>query len=92
GVDQERARQQKILKLSSKIAELQEAVKSSDELSKAFNNELLREIEFFHQAKLEDTKRDLKEYAINQVKYYEKCVEFWDQIVPVLENIKIDDE
>ncbi|KAJ3016412.1 UNVERIFIED_CONTAM: intercellular trafficking and secretion, partial [Siphonaria sp. JEL0065] len=92
GVDQERARQQKILKLSGKIAELQEAVQASDEVSKAFNREMLRELEFFQKRKLEDIKRDLKAYAANQVEYYEKCVQYWDQIVPILENIRFEDD
>ncbi|KAJ3390645.1 intercellular trafficking and secretion [Entophlyctis sp. JEL0112] len=90
GVDQERARQQKILKLSSKITEvslalgnqgnligfvesqLQEAVQGSSEVSKAFNREMIREMDFFERMKLEDLKIDLKEYAANKVAYYAK--------------------
>ncbi|KAI9330637.1 hypothetical protein BDR26DRAFT_938788 [Obelidium mucronatum] len=92
GVDQERARQQKILKLSSKITELQEAVQASDEVSKAFNKEMLREMEFFQKTKLDDIKRDLKAYAANQVEYYDKCAQYWDQIIPILENIRVADD
>ncbi|KAJ3121015.1 intercellular trafficking and secretion [Physocladia obscura] len=91
GVDQERARQQKILKLSGKITELQEAVKASDEVSKAFNHEMIREMDFFEKMKLHDLRHDLKEYAANQVAYYDKCMQYWDQIVPVIENIRIED-
>ncbi|KAJ3093630.1 intercellular trafficking and secretion [Physocladia obscura] len=91
GVDQERARQQKILKLSGKITELQEAVQASDDVSKAFNREMSREMDFFEKMKLHDLRRDLREYAANQVAYYDKCVQYWDQIVPIIENIRIED-
>ncbi|KAI8611893.1 hypothetical protein BC830DRAFT_1139217 [Chytriomyces sp. MP71] len=72
GVDTERARQQRIVKLTGKIGELQEAVKASEEMSLAFNRELVREIDFYERLKLEDLRVDLKAYVDNQVLYYEK--------------------
>ncbi|KAI8824755.1 hypothetical protein BJ741DRAFT_632766 [Chytriomyces cf. hyalinus JEL632] len=91
GVDTERARQTKIIKLSGKITELQEAVQASEEMSIAFNKELEREIDFYERIKLDDLKTDLKAYVDNQVLFYEKSLEYWDQIVPIIENIQLED-
>ncbi|KAJ3229969.1 intercellular trafficking and secretion [Chytriomyces hyalinus] len=92
GVDTERARQTKIIKLSGKITELQEAVQASEEMSIAFNKELEREIDFYERIKLDDLKTDLKAYVDNQVLFYEKSLEYWDQIVPIIENIQLEDQ
>ncbi|KAI8618228.1 hypothetical protein BC830DRAFT_1109876, partial [Chytriomyces sp. MP71] len=65
-------REQRIVKLTGKISELQKAVKASEEVSLAFNRELVRDVDFYERLKLEDLRVDLKAYVDNQVLYYEK--------------------
>ncbi|KAJ3196337.1 intercellular trafficking and secretion [Irineochytrium annulatum] len=74
GVDQEKARQQKLIKLASKINEgqLQEAVEVSNEVAIAFSKEVEKEIEFFQTIKLVDWKQYTKEHSETQIAYYQK--------------------
>ncbi|KAJ3106720.1 intercellular trafficking and secretion [Phlyctochytrium bullatum] len=72
GVDQEKARQQKLIKLASKINELQEAVEVSNEIAIAFSKEVAKEVEFFQTVKLVDWKRYTMEYSETQISYYQK--------------------
>ncbi|KAJ3213080.1 intercellular trafficking and secretion [Dinochytrium kinnereticum] len=90
GVDQEKARQQKLIKLASKINELQEAVEVSNEVAIAFSKEVTKEIDFFQTVKLVDWKEYTKEYSETQIAYYQKSLQYWDQIIPILENIPLD--
>ncbi|KAJ3101775.1 intercellular trafficking and secretion [Phlyctochytrium planicorne] len=90
GVDQEKARQQKLIKLASKINELQEAVEISNEVAIAFSKEVAKEIDFFQSVKLADWKQYTQEYSETQIEYYQKSLQYWEQIIPVLENIPLD--
>ncbi|KAI8852825.1 hypothetical protein BC829DRAFT_383893 [Chytridium lagenaria] len=72
GVDQEKARQQKLIKLASKINELQEAVEVSNEVAIAFSKEVVKEIEFFQAVKLVDWKQYTRDYSDTQIAYYQK--------------------
>ncbi|KAJ3314112.1 intercellular trafficking and secretion [Blyttiomyces sp. JEL0837] len=90
GVDQEKARQNKLIKLAGKIHELQEAVEVSNEVAIAFSHEVAREIDFFQSVKLVDWKGFMLDYAESQLTFHKKILGFWDQIIPILENIPLD--
>ncbi|KAI9343334.1 hypothetical protein DFJ73DRAFT_841946 [Zopfochytrium polystomum] len=72
GVDQEKARKEKLEKLAIKIKELEDAVEISNEVSIAFSEEVVREVEFFKVLKLVDWRTYMASYANSQHEYYEK--------------------
>lgn len=90
GVDQEQAKHDKLERLKFRIAELQEAVESSNSVSAAFSNEVSKEFDRFEVAKVVDLKVALKEYTAGQVDFYKKGAELWESIIPVLERMPVD--
>ncbi|KAJ3056199.1 intercellular trafficking and secretion [Rhizophlyctis rosea] len=91
-VDQEKARQAKLERLESKITELNEAVDQSKEVSEAFSNEVAKEIEFFQAVKVADFKTFLRDYADSQLEFHEKSLKAWDEVLPILEKISLEEK
>eukprot|EP00842_Homolaphlyctis_polyrhiza_P005349 jgi/Hompol1/5815/HPOL_002123-RA len=92
GVDPEKARQARLVKLESKIKEvcqLQEAVNQSSITSESFSKEVVKEIETFQSYKVQDFKRYLREYVDAQIDFHERGLTFWTDIVPVVDGIAL---
>ncbi|ORZ08062.1 hypothetical protein BCR41DRAFT_310510 [Lobosporangium transversale] len=92
GVDQERAKQEKIKRVEERIKELEDAVVKSNDESVLFSNETVKEYEIFQLQKTKDMRQCLLDYTAGRVEFFEKGKELWDQIIPVLEAIQVDDD
>ncbi|KAF9347925.1 intercellular trafficking and secretion [Mortierella sp. AD094] len=92
GVDQERAKQDKLKRVEEKIKDLQDAVEKSSDDSDLFSNETAKEYEIFQLQKTKDMRQCLLDYTAGRVEFFEKGKDLWDQIIPVLEAIHVDDE
>ncbi|KAF9133047.1 intercellular trafficking and secretion [Mortierella sp. 14UC] len=92
GVDQERAKQDKLKRVGEKIHELQDAVEKSNDISVAVSNETVKEYEIFQLQKTKDLRQALLDYSSGRVEFFEKGAALWDQIIPILESIHVDDE
>ncbi|KAI1297946.1 intercellular trafficking and secretion [Mortierella claussenii] len=92
GVDQERAKQEKIKRVEERIKDLQDAVEKSNDDSVLFSNETAKEFEIFQLQKTKDMRQCLLDYSAGRVEFFEKGKDLWDQIIPVLEAIHVDDE
>ncbi|TRM65880.1 hypothetical protein BD626DRAFT_486109 [Schizophyllum amplum] len=90
GMDDDRARVQKMKKLDSKIKELQDAVTTAHETSDAFSDETLREQTVFQYAKEAEMKEALGDFADGQVEFYKSAMEEWDRIIPIIQRIRVD--
>ncbi|KAF9191586.1 intercellular trafficking and secretion [Haplosporangium sp. Z 27] len=92
GVDQERAKQDKLKRVEGKIKELEDAVEKSREDSDLFSDETAKEYEIFQLQKTKDMRQCLLDYTAGRVEFFEKGKDLWDQIIPVLEAIQVDDD
>ncbi|KAG0372769.1 intercellular trafficking and secretion [Mortierella sp. AD032] len=92
GVDQERAKQDKLKRVADKIHELQDAVEKSNDISVAVSNETGKEYEIFQMQKTKDLRQALLDYSTGRVEFFEKGAALWDQIIPILESIHVNDE
>ncbi|KAF9426189.1 intercellular trafficking and secretion [Podila epigama] len=92
GVDQERAKQDKLKRVAEKIHDLQDAVEKSNDISVAFSNETAKEFEIFQLQKTKDLRQCLLDYSAGRVEFFEKGAVLWDQIIPILESIHVDDD
>ncbi|CAG8675775.1 24264_t:CDS:10, partial [Racocetra persica] len=88
GVDQEQAKRERLQKLDAKIAELKKEVENSNDVSDQFSLEVAKEYEIFQIAKNIEMKDCLLAYADSHVEFYRQGVELWEEIIPVLEDIK----
>ncbi|KAI9597349.1 hypothetical protein BDF19DRAFT_420754 [Syncephalis fuscata] len=91
GVDMEQARQQKLLRLEKRIDELQVAVNETHDVSLLFSREVIREFNNFQTDKATDMKEFLQQYAESQAEFYRKSATLWDDLVPLLEQLDVDD-
>ncbi|CAG8467396.1 8912_t:CDS:10 [Diversispora eburnea] len=88
GIDQEQAKKEKIQKLDTKILELQKEVESSNDVANKFSSEVAKEFEVFQTGKTIEMKDYLLLYADSHVEFYRQSIELWEEIIPILENIK----
>ncbi|KAI9266472.1 hypothetical protein BDA99DRAFT_505758 [Phascolomyces articulosus] len=91
GIDMQHARREKLVRLERKIKELESEVAHANDVSNAFNDQVIKEYEVFQQAKTEEIKQGLVAYADSHIKFYETGVSIWESILPTLESIHIDD-
>ena len=66
-------------------------VKSTD-ISVAVSNETVKEYEIFQLQKTKDLRQCLLDYSSGRVDFFEKSAALWDQIIPILESIHVNDE
>ncbi|CAO3568271.1 unnamed protein product [Mortierella alpina] len=92
GVDQERAKQEKLKRVAERIHELEDAVEKSNDISNAFSNETSKEFEIFQLQKTKDLRQCLLDYSAGRVEFFERGAALWDQVIPVLEAIHVDDD
>ncbi|CAG8635798.1 12179_t:CDS:10, partial [Dentiscutata heterogama] len=88
GVDQEQVKKERLQKLDAKIAELKKEVENSNDVSDQFSLEVAKEYEIFQTAKTIEMKDCLLAYADSHVEFYRQGIELWEEIIPVLEDIK----
>ncbi|KAG9293932.1 hypothetical protein G9A89_019270 [Geosiphon pyriformis] len=89
GVDQERAKQERLARLDAKISELKEEVEGSNDISNSFSGEVAKEYEIFQGAKAVELKESLLSYTDSHVEFYRKGINLWEEIIPMLEDIKV---
>lgn len=89
GVDEERTRVGRMQRLDGKIGELGDAVTSAHDTSHAFNAQVMREHQIFHQAKQLEMKDLLATHADGQIELYTELVGVFDALIPQLERIRV---
>ncbi|CAG8490498.1 7117_t:CDS:2 [Acaulospora colombiana] len=89
GVDQEQAKRERLQKLDAKIAELKKEVESSNDVANQFSSEVSKEYEIFQNAKTIELKDYLLSYTESHIDFYRQGIKLWEEIIPVLEDIKI---
>jgi sorting nexin-4 len=72
GMDMERARREKLVRLEIKIKELQEEVAQTNDISHDFSEQVVDEFELFQQCKTNEIKRGLTSYVDVHVDFYQK--------------------
>lgn len=88
GVDEERTRVERMARLDGRIAQLQEEVTTSHDVSVAFSNEVQKEHVVFNLAKDQEMKVLLGTYVNGQMDMYQHGVDLWDDLIPQLERIR----
>ncbi|RIA98635.1 hypothetical protein C1645_749410 [Glomus cerebriforme] len=88
-VDQEQAKKERLQKLDAKIAELKSEVESSNDISEKFSEEIVKEYEIFQTIKSVELKDSLLAYTDRHVEFYRQGLQLWEEIIPILEDIKI---
>ncbi|KAL0084333.1 hypothetical protein J3Q64DRAFT_1835825 [Phycomyces blakesleeanus] len=90
GTDSNRAREERLLRLQAKINELQEEVARTNDANNYFSSQMVREFDIFQGAKSRELKQGLASYADCHIEFCQKGISIWENIIPVLEQIKID--
>ncbi|KAJ1970418.1 intercellular trafficking and secretion, partial [Dimargaris xerosporica] len=91
GVDHEQLRQERLEKLDRKIKELEHAVDQSHDESTRCSDVVLKELETFQAIKTRDFKQHLGDMADHQIDFYDKAILTWEKLLPILENIEVQD-
>ncbi|KAJ1982465.1 intercellular trafficking and secretion [Dimargaris verticillata] len=91
GVDHEQLRQERLEKLDRKIKELEHAVDQSHDESTRCSDVVLNELETFQAIKTRDFKQHLGDMADHQIDFYDKAILTWEKLLPILENIEVQD-
>lgn len=52
----------------------------------------MKEFEVFQLQKSKDLRQCLLDYSSGRVEFFEKGAVLWDQIIPILESIHVDDD
>ncbi|KAJ1955172.1 intercellular trafficking and secretion [Dispira parvispora] len=89
GVDHEQLRQERIEKLTSRVKELEEAVEVSHDETTQCSEIVAKELDIFQTIKTVDFKRHLGDLADNQIQFYDDAIRTWEGLLPVLENIQV---
>ncbi|KAI8810240.1 hypothetical protein BJ742DRAFT_801127 [Cladochytrium replicatum] len=92
GIDSEIARKVKLTRLETRIGELQEAVQTSETVAQAFSEEVVKELSFFAHLKAADLRSMMMDLAETERVFHEKAARYWDELIPILESIRMDDE
>ncbi|SAL98290.1 hypothetical protein [Absidia glauca] len=92
GMDMERARREKLVRLEIKIKELQEEVAQTNDISHDFSEQVVDEFELFQQCKTNEIKRGLTAYVDTNVDFYQKGITIWEKVLPMLEAIDVSDK
>ncbi|KAF9950352.1 intercellular trafficking and secretion, partial [Mortierella alpina] len=71
---------------------LEDAVEKSNDISNAFSNETSKEFEIFQLQKTKDLRQCLLDYSAGRVEFFERGAALWDQVIPILESIHVDDD
>ncbi|EMD41897.1 SNX4-like sorting nexin [Gelatoporia subvermispora B] len=90
GADDDRSRVEKMRKLDTKIKELQDAVTTAHETSDAFSDEVLLEQTVFQYNKEMEMKEMLGNFADGQIEFYKAAMEEWENIIPIIQRIRVD--
>ncbi|CAO3636691.1 unnamed protein product [Cunninghamella echinulata] len=90
GVDMELDRREKLIRLELKIKELQEEVAKASDMSQAFSEQVVNEYAYFQDVKASEIKSGLTAYADSHIEFYQKGISIWENILPILENIDVD--
>lgn len=86
GINQETTRRDKINKLEVKITSLTNELESAKKIADAFEQEAIKEVNNFENAKTAELKESLSNLADNNITYYEKMLETWTKIDKSLEE------
>ncbi|CAG8479112.1 1756_t:CDS:10 [Paraglomus occultum] len=89
GVDAEKAKQERLVKLESRINELSREVDSSHDESNGFSEEVVKEYEIFSQSKADEMKEYLLAYTDSHVEFFKEGKEMWESLIPILESIRV---
>ncbi|KAI8390905.1 uncharacterized protein BYT42DRAFT_554859 [Radiomyces spectabilis] len=91
GIDMQRARREKLSRLEAKITELQDEVARTNDISDEFSAQVIRDFSVFENRKTDELKQGLAAYADCHIEFFQKGISIWEEILPVLESISIDD-
>ncbi|RCH98084.1 intercellular trafficking and secretion [Rhizopus azygosporus] len=87
GISMQQAKREKLARLERKIDELQnEVLRTSDE-SAEFSSQVVEEFSLFQKTKLLELKQGLLAYADCHIDFFQKGMDIWEKILPVLESI-----
>ncbi|KAF7728120.1 intercellular trafficking and secretion [Apophysomyces ossiformis] len=92
GVDMQHARREKLTRLERKINSLTQEVASANDTSNRFSEQLIKEFEVFQRAKTKELKQGLTAYADCHIEFFRQGASIWEEILPVLEEMKIEDD
>ena len=70
---------------------MQKALEVSGETSQSFSNQVIQELEKFNVEKQEDFKKMFKAHTFAQLEFHEKGLDFWNEMIPIVESIRLED-
>ena len=85
GGDPEQLRQQRLMKLEQKIAELRKAVEQSNEVNVKFSEEVVRELQRYQTTKEREIKAMLQCTARNNLQYFRSGAKTYEQLIRMLQ-------
>ncbi|CAO3677714.1 unnamed protein product [Umbelopsis vinacea] len=91
GIDSEKMRREKILKLDMRIRELQEATQQSKEVSTSFSDQVEREYKYFEESRTVEIKKALSSYTKAKTDFHSKALRDWQDVINTLESIHVED-
>jgi len=89
GTDPRLRREEKMNNLQKKIEELKPEVNNSEQVTKKFDDDITKEIEYFDNFQIIDFRKYLNDYIDIQVESYQKNKQLWDDLIDKFEKTPI---
>lgn len=85
--DHQRAKNERVFRLESKIKELEDSVAKANDDNNSYSNQMIKEYDIFESARQTELKQGLNAYADCHIDFYKKSISIWENILPVLEQL-----
>ncbi|KAF1804158.1 hypothetical protein V8B55DRAFT_1511638 [Mucor lusitanicus] len=89
--DTSKTRNERVLRLESKIKEFQDQVAKANDVNNSYSSQMIKEFEIFQRAREAELKQGLAAYADCHIDFYKKSISIWENILPVLDQIQLED-
>ncbi|CAO3649786.1 unnamed protein product [Cunninghamella blakesleeana] len=83
-------RSERLSRIEYKIDELQEEVLRANDANNTFSNQMIKEYDIFQSTRKNEMKQCLTSYADSHIEFYQKGIDMWSNIIPILENMDMD--
>ncbi|KAI7892498.1 uncharacterized protein EV154DRAFT_537471 [Mucor mucedo] len=86
--DHNRARNERLFRLDTKIKELEENVAKANDDNNSYSSQMIKEYDIFQRAREIELKQGLTAYADCHIDFYKKSISIWENILPVLDQLE----
>ncbi|ORZ10821.1 hypothetical protein BCR42DRAFT_422091 [Absidia repens] len=85
-------RRERLTRLQFKLEELEQEVSLANDANNTFSSQMIKEYDVFKKTRTVELKQGLAAYADCHVDFYQKGVDLWTNVLPILESMYVEDD